>query len=129
MALGQTTEGPDAVLLQIFVPFNPDQVARPWRGIVTAEHTYARFEQDKWVLFDHQQDPAQMHNLIGDSASAGLESELDAKLAALMKRHGDAWSFNSMELVEEGGRLYRHGTFYTLDEYRDWVKAHPDVAK
>ena len=29
VALGETTKGPEAVLLQIFVPFNPDGIAKP----------------------------------------------------------------------------------------------------
>ncbi|MBS0207058.1 MAG: sulfatase [Planctomycetes bacterium] len=129
VALGETTDGPEAVLLQIFVPFNPDQVAQPWRGIVTAEQTYARYEDKPWVLFDHQHDPSQMHNLIGDASQAELQRKLDRMLTELMKKTGDAWSFNSSELVEEGGRLYRHAPFYTLEEYRAWVTAHPDLAK
>ena len=129
VALGETTDGPDAVLLQIFVPYNPDQIAKPWRGIVTVRHTYARFEQAPWVLFDRERDPAEMQNLVGDPAHADLQRELDQRLASLMRRHGDDWRFNSSELVEEGGRLYRHATFYTLDEYRSWAKANPDKAK
>ena len=62
-------------------------------------------------------------------AHADLQRELDQRLAALMKRHGDEWRFNSSELVEEGSRLYRYATFYTLDEYRFWAKANPDKAK
>ena len=129
VARGETTAGPDAVLLQIFVPFNPDQVARPWRGIVTNRHTYARFEQEPWVLFDRERDPGEMQNLIADPGHADLQRDLDQRLAALMQRQGDDWRFNSPELVEEGGRLYRHATFYTLDEYRAWAKANPDKAK
>jgi arylsulfatase A-like enzyme len=129
VALGQTTAGPDAVLLQIFVPFTPDGIAKPWRGIVTATHTYARYETEPWVLFDDQADPHQMKNLASDPAHAALGERLDAQLAALMQKHGDAWSFNSSEFVEEGGRLYRHGTFYTLEDYRAWAKAHPDKAR
>lgn len=129
VALGQTTAGPQAVLLQIFVPYNPDQVPKPWRGIITADFTFARFEDAPWLLFDHKQDPAQMQNLVGVRERAALERELDQKLAALMKKNGDAWTFNSSDLVEEGGRLYRQATFYTLDEYRAWVKEHPDRAK
>ena len=129
VALGQTTDGPDAVLLQIFVPFNPDGIAKPWRGIVTARHTYARYEDETWVLFDDKTDPRQMTNLAHDPAYAALARELDGKLAALMKKHGDAWNFNSSELVEEGGRLYRHATFYTIAEYRAWAKANPDKAQ
>jgi len=56
-------------------------------------------------------------------------SDLDDRLAALMKRHGDAWSFNSNELVEEGGRLYRHGTFYTIEDYLHWAASHPDKSQ
>jgi arylsulfatase A-like enzyme len=129
VALGQTTQGPEAVLLQIFVPFNPDQVARPWRGIVTSRYTYARFEDQPWVLFDRQRDPAELRNLAGDAQHAALQKELDERLAALMKRQGDDWRFNRKELVEEGGRLYRTNTFYTIDEFLQWTKANPEGAK
>ena len=129
VARGETLAGPDAVLLQIFVPFNPDQIARPWRGIITADHTYARFEDEPWVLFDHRHDPAQLNNLVGQAEHAALERQLDERLAELMKRHGDAWTFNSNELVEEGGRLYRHAVFYTIEEYRRWLAANPDKAQ
>ncbi|HEX3870865.1 MAG TPA: sulfatase [Pirellulales bacterium] len=123
---GETTDGPEAVLLQIFVPFNPDQVAKPWRGIVTADHTYARFEDEPWVLFDDRNDPAQLHNLVDDATHAALQRDLDERLAKLMRKYGDAWSFNASDLVEEGGRLYKHATFYTIDDYRQWAAAHPD---
>jgi arylsulfatase A-like enzyme len=123
VALGETTDGPEAVLLQIFVPFNPDGIATPWRGIITKDHTYARYEDAPWVLFDDKTDPHQVKNLAEDPAAKDLREKLDAQLAALMKRNGDSWSFNSPELVEEGGRLYKHGTFYTVQEYLDWAKA------
>jgi arylsulfatase A-like enzyme len=129
VALGQTTDGPEAVLLQIFVPFNPDGIARPWRGIVTSQHTYARYEDSGWVLFDRVADPSELNNLIDDPKHATLKNELDAKLAALMKKHGDAWSFNSNEIVEEGGRLYRTKTFYSVDEYLSWSKANQEPDK
>jgi arylsulfatase A-like enzyme len=117
VALGQTTAGPDAVLLQIFVPYRPDQITTPWRGLITDRYTYARYETAPWVLFDNQRDPAQMTNLATDPAHAKLRAELDARLAALMTSKRDAWSFNRTELVEEGGRLFGKQTFYTIDEY------------
>ncbi len=129
VALGETTAGPDAVLLQIFVPFNPDGIAKPWRGIVTATHTYARYADEPWVLFDDQADPHQMKNLAAEATQTALREKLDAQLTALMKKHGDAWSFNFSEPVEEGGRLYRHSTFFTVTEYLDWAKANPDKAR
>lgn len=129
VARGETEQGPDAVLLQIFVPFNPDGIARPWRGLITREHTYARFEEAPWVLFDDQADPHQQRNLATDPSALALRERLDARLTELMRRHGDAWSFNSKELVEEGGRLYRHGVFHSVDEYLDWARAHPEQAR
>jgi arylsulfatase A-like enzyme len=129
VALGLTTKGPEAVLLQLFVPFTPDGVSRPWRGIVTANHTYARFKDEPWVLFDHNADPHQSRNLAPDPGSQELRETLESQLAALMERHGDSWSFNSNEHVEEGGRLYKHSTFYSIQEYLDWAGANPDLAR
>jgi arylsulfatase A-like enzyme len=129
VALGETTDGPDAVLLQIFVPFSPDQVERPWRGLRTERYTYARFEDGPWLLFDDQQDPWQMQNLAAEPSAAKVRWQLDQQLAALMAKTGDSWSLNSSERVEEGGRLYRHRPFYTIEEYRDWARANPEPAK
>lgn len=129
VALGETTEGPEAVLLQIFVPFNPDGIDRPWRGIITHGHTYARHEDKAWVLFDDKADLRQMKNLAEEASAEALREQMDARLASLMKKHGDAWSLGSPELVEEGGRLYKHGTFYSVQEYLDWLKANPEKAK
>lgn len=122
VALGETTEGPEAVLLQLFVPFSGDAIAKPWRGMVTKTHTYARFKDEPWVLFDHEADPHQMQNLAADDASQALRTDLDARLTALMQRHGDAWSFNYDEPVEEGGKLYKDRAFYSVQEYLDSVK-------
>jgi hypothetical protein len=80
------------------------------------------------VLFDRQSDPDELQNLVSVPAHAELARDLDQRLAALMRQHGDDWRFNSLELVEEGGRLYRHATFYTIDEYLKWAKDHPDKA-
>ncbi len=123
VALGRTTNGPDAVLLQIFVPYNPDQIPAPWRGIVTDRYTYARHQDQPWVLFDNGKDPWQMTNLAKDPQHAKQVLELDRRLAALMKRHRDSWQFNSNERVEENGRLYRFETFYTIEEYLKWAGA------
>jgi arylsulfatase A-like enzyme len=129
VALGETTDGPDAVLMQIFVPYQPDDIAKPWRGIRTPRYTYARYADAPWVLFDNEADPWQLNNLAGEAAHTALERQLDQQLAALMKAKGDSWAFNSPEIVEEGGRLYRYKTFYTVQEYLDWAKEHPEVER
>lgn len=129
VALGHTTKGPDAIFQQIFVPYHPDEIVKPWRGIITERYTYSRYEDGPWLLFDNKEDPWQMHNLATDPKAADLAKKLDQKLTTLMKKHGDSWAYNSDELVEEGGRLFKHGTFYTIAEYDKWVKANPDKAK
>jgi hypothetical protein len=78
------------------------------------------------VLFDNHADPLQMKNLATDPEHASLAARLDAQLAALMREQRDAWSFNRRERVEEGGKLYRHATFYSIDEYLKWAAANPD---
>lgn len=125
VALGRTNAGPDAVLLQLFVPFAGDAIDKPWRGLITERYTYARFEQEAWVLFDNRNDPWQKRNLARDPQHAALMKELDERLGAMMRAKGDAWSFNSNERVEEGGKLYRHRAFYTIDEYLKWAAANP----
>ena len=129
VALGQTTVGPDAVLLQIFAPFRPDHITAPWRGLITDRSTYARYEYVPWVLFDNQRDPAQMTTLAVDPAHTSLRRDLDAKLAALMASKSDAWSFNSQEPVEEGARLSSKATYYSVQDYLAATKLEPTQSK
>ena len=53
---------------------------------------------------------------------------METKLTDWMSRTGDSWALNSMEPVEDDGRLYRFETFYTIQEYLDWAKTHPEAA-
>jgi hypothetical protein len=68
-----------------------------------------------------------MKNLVDDRASKALLDDMDRKLTAWMKRTGDSWRYNWSAPVEDNGRLYRHETFYTVDEYLAWAKAHPEL--
>jgi hypothetical protein len=117
VARGETTEGPESVLLQIFVPYAQDGITEGWRGIVTPQHTYARYEDRPWVLFDHKEDPMEMRNLAEQPEHTALKQELDAKLQALMKKHGDAWSFNSRELMDDGRLFSTEKAYYSIAEY------------
>ena len=59
---------------------------------------------------------------------SGVRAQMEEQLTAWMKRTGDAWTFNSREPVDDKGRLYRFGTFATVEEYLRWEAAHPDLA-
>ena len=128
LVLGRTEQGPDEVLLQIFVPFAGDGTPKPWRGLRTDQYMYARTESDPWLLYDLKADPFELTNLIGDPSRADLLKRLDARLSNAMKRAEDLWSFDSMEPVEDKGRLYRFETFETIGEYLDWAARHPELA-
>jgi arylsulfatase A-like enzyme len=128
VALGRTDNGPDSVFFQIFVPFAGDGTPHPWRGVRTRRYMYARTEKAPWVLYDLEKDPDELHNLADDLASAAVRRGLEARLDKWMKDTGDSWRFNSDAPVEDKGRLYRFGTFYTIDEYLKWAAAHPELA-
>jgi hypothetical protein len=44
-----------------------------------------------------------------------------------MSRTGDSWRFNWTHPVEDNGRLYKHETFYTVQEYLEWAKKNPQL--
>jgi arylsulfatase A-like enzyme len=115
--LGGSAKAPDSAFFQIFGPYQGDGTEDAWRGVRTHRYMYARFESKPWVLYDLEKDPYEMHNLVDDPASAGLLKEMEGRLDGWMRRTGDSWKFDWHELVEDGGRLYNHGTYYSVDEY------------
>ncbi len=120
--------GPDSAFFQLFVPYHSDRVAEGWRGVRTQRYMYARTESEPWLLYDLQADPDERRNLAAEPDAAAIRAELEKKLESWMKKTGDAWTFNSRHPVDDKGRLYRFGTFYTVDEYLKWAAAHPDLA-
>jgi arylsulfatase A-like enzyme len=128
VALGTTDRGPDSAFFQIFVPFAGDGTPHPWRGVRTGRLMYARTEAGPWVLYDLKDDPYELKVLAHDPAHADLRKAMEAKLAAWMGRTGDSWANDSIAPVEDKGRLYRFGTFYTIREYLDWAARHPELA-
>ena len=65
---------------------------RPWRGVRTERYTYAELEGEPWLLYDNQEDPFQMANLIRDSERAGLRSKLSAEMRRWQAETGDTLS-------------------------------------
>ena len=120
--------GPDSAFFQIFGPFAGDGTHGGWRGVRTATHMYARYVDRPWVLYDLQKDPFQQTNLAGKPEAAATQARLEKRLVQWMKETGDAWGYNWTQPVEDGGRLYKHQTFYTVAEYLAWAKQHPELA-
>ena len=128
VVLGTADRGPDSAFFQIFVPFAGDATPRPWRGVRTDRHMYARTQEGPWLLYDLEHDPYERKNLALDPAQAAVKDRMEAKLAGWIKRTGDSWANDSMAAVEDNGRLYRFRAFYTIREYQDWAARHPDLA-
>ncbi len=118
---------PDSAFFQIFGPYRGDGTEDGWRGVRTNRYMYARFQSRPWVLYDLDQDPYEMSNLIDDPAASAILKDLDHKLHGWMRRTDDSWSYNWHHPVEDNGRLYRHRTFYTVQEYLDWAKQNPEA--
>lgn len=129
LVLGQKMNVPDSAFFQIFGPYQGDGTDEGWRGVRTDRYMYARTKDKPWVLYDLRNDPYEMKNLAGDPSATAVQADMEKRLQQWMQKTGDSWSYNWTELVEDRGRLYRHKTFYTVDEYLRWAKEHPEADK
>ena len=75
--------------LSPFGEFTRARGGREYRALRTAYHTYVRTLQGPWLLYDNVADPFQTNNLAGQSASAALQTRLDALLTDKLKAQRD----------------------------------------
>ena len=72
-----------ATLISCVAPFGQwtrKMGGREYRGIRTLRYTYVRDLSGPWLLFDNQNDPGQLKNLVGLPHSASFQRKLDAIL-------------------------------------------------
>ncbi len=81
----------ESVPLMDLVPTNQTRHwnGKTWRGVRTKRYTYARWENLGWVLYDNQEDPYQLNNLIDKSEYAELRQSLEEELQKWLKRLND----------------------------------------
>lgn len=127
VVLGKKEAGPDSAYFQIFGPYHGDGTAGAWRGVRTSRYMYARWESGPWVLYDLEQDPYEQRNLAADAAAYDIRRDMDERLAGWMQRVGDSWALDWVTPVEDGGRLFNYRAFYTVQEYLEWAKLHPNL--
>ena len=48
--------------------------------------------------------------------------------ACWMRQSGDSWDYDWTAPIDDGGRLYKHETFYTVEEFLGWAAKHPERA-
>lgn len=86
--------------VQPFGQWSRKKGGREYRGLVTSRYTYARDLQGPWLLFDNDQDPFQLNNLVGNPAYAQVQQKLDATLKASLAKRKDEFK-PGMEYVRQ----------------------------
>ncbi len=67
-----------------------------WRGIRTKKYTYAvKGTGEDWLLFDNENDPYQMNNLVGSEAAEAVKRELSPALKAYVEKYDGFMDGNS----------------------------------
>ncbi len=62
---------------------------REYRGLVTVQYTFVRDLKGPWLLFDNNNDPYQLNNLVGKKASLKIQRCLDKTLLRRLKATHD----------------------------------------
>ena len=82
----------EAVLIMCPVPFhqwNYHNGGKEYRGIRTRRYTYVEDLNGPWLLYDNQEDPYQMKNLVNEPDYAQLQGQLKKILTAKLKENKD----------------------------------------
>jgi arylsulfatase A-like enzyme len=82
---------------------------REYRGLRTRCHTYVRDLRGPWLLYDNEQDPLQLSNLVDDAGTRGLRDGLDARLQRLLDARGDRFLPGCEYLAQWGYETRRNG--------------------
>ncbi len=92
-ALGIPGEEPDSVYLQILGTGWPSRRKwlGLWRGVRTRRYTYARWKDrgGMRVLYDQEEDPLEMRNLIGNPTYAEVEQQMEKRLQCWIRETND----------------------------------------
>src|SRR6185436_14928294 len=90
---GKNPSDDDAALIACIAPFGEwtrKRGGREFRGIRTLRYTYVRDLKGPWLLFDNQNDPHQLQNLIGAPRDSKIQADLDRLLRRkLLAAHDD----------------------------------------
>jgi len=107
-ARGVASDQRDAVLIMKLLPGGGPYVANaitPWRGVRTKRYTYAHLlDYGPWLLYDNQEDPHQLNNLIGEPAYAALQARLETRMREVMQEAGDPGDTDQIVAYRESRR-------------------------
>jgi arylsulfatase A-like enzyme len=91
--LGGAGPGRDAVLMMNYASgyrsFKSGGKRPEWRGVRTERHTYVKWLGGREALFDNAADPAQLRNLVDETAARPVLDRLRARLGDLLAEAHD----------------------------------------
>lgn len=93
------------VLIASYHPFadwRTERGGRAYRGIRTERYTFVRDRNGPWLLFDNEQDPYQLTNLVNKAAFSEVQARLDAELQEILYQQSDP--FDSPETLRRKWR-------------------------
>ncbi|NQU41866.1 sulfatase, partial [bacterium] len=80
----------------------PGMIGREYRGLYTGRYTYARSLEGPWLLFDNEEDPFQVDNLVNRLEHADLQRKLDEWLERKLEEMNDRF-LPGMDYIREWG--------------------------
>jgi len=107
------TVGKETIItcVQPFGEWNkPKRHGREYRGLVTEKYTYVKDLNGPWLLFNNEEDPHQMNNLVNKTDYAVLQSDLDSRLTQRLKANGDQFLPGTHYLDKWGIKVDHLGT-------------------
>jgi arylsulfatase A-like enzyme len=113
---GDDSQSQDSVFIDY--PVSPDKFSfGEWRGVITEKYTYARFRENPWVLYDDENDPYQLENLIDNGDLVG---ELDKELTKWLEKLNDPFE-TSYDVAEKYYRGSINGVmpYYENDKIKN----------
>ncbi len=112
---GNEFKEPQSVYFQNYMPYRDMGTSFPaWRAVRTHRYKYARTQEKAWLLYDLENDPYEMHNLVDQPGHRSLQQRMDAELSQQMERAGDSWNYDFTEFIP----LYNR----TEKEYRQLLQ-------
>ena len=93
-----------------FGQFLREDGGREYRGLRTISHTYARDLNGPWLLYDNDNDPFQLNNLVNRAELQALQADLDALLNKKLADRGDEFLPGESYIQKWNYTLDRTGT-------------------
>lgn len=94
LRLRKAGEYPDSAYIQSIIPTrHANSIDRPWRGVVTVDGwKYVCFEGAPWLMFDLNEDPYELVNMVHNAAYAAQRQRLHDRLRAWIQDTGDVFT-------------------------------------